>query len=45
MTITIEKLLVDIFSDEVLFAAQQGGEMERIFREAFEKYTINENKM
>lgn len=45
MTTTIEKLLVDVFCDEVLFAAQQGSEMERIFKEAFEKYTINENKM
>ena len=45
MTTTIEKLLVDVFCDDVLFAAQQGSEMETIFREAFEKYTINENKM
>ena len=45
MTTTIEKLLVDVFCDDVLFAAQQGSEMETIFREAFEKYTISENKM
>lgn len=45
MTTTIEKLLVDVFCDDVLFAAQQGSEMATIFREAFEKYTINENKM
>lgn len=45
VTTTIEKLLVDVFCDDVLFAAQQGGEMETIFKEAFEKYTINENKM
>lgn len=45
VTTTIEKLLVDVFCDDVLFAAQQGSEMETIFREAFEKYTINENKM
>lgn len=45
VTATIEKLLVDIFCDDVLFAAQQGSEMETIFKEAFEKYTINENKM
>ena len=45
VTTTIEKLLVDVFCDDVLFAAQQGSEMEIIFREAFEKYTINENKM
>ena len=45
MTPKIEKLLVDIFCDDVLFAPQQGSEMATIFREAFEKYTINENKM
>ncbi|MBH2003407.1 MAG: hypothetical protein I8H66_01855 [Sphingobacteriia bacterium] len=45
VTTTIEKLLVDVFCDDVLFAAQQGREKETIFREAFEKYTINENKM
>lgn len=45
LTTTIEKLLVDVFCDDVLFAAQQGKEMKTIFKEAFEKYTINENKM
>jgi hypothetical protein len=44
-TTTIEKILVDIFSDEKIFAAQQGREMQTIFKNAFEKYTINENKM
>lgn len=44
-TTTVEKLLVDIFCDEIVFAAQQGGEMQTIFRNAFEKYSINENKM
>lgn len=44
-TITIEKMLVDIFSDETTFAAQQGSEMQTIFKNAFEKYTVNENKM
>lgn len=44
-TVTIEKLLVDIFCDPVIFNAQQGSEMNRIFIEAFEKYTINESKM
>ncbi len=44
-TITIEKLLVDIFSDEVLFSAQQGQEMVNIFQTAYEKYTINESKL
>ena len=43
-TITVEKLLVDIFCDEIIFAAQQGGEMQNIFRNAIEKYSINQNK-
>lgn len=44
-TVTIEKLLVDIFCDPVIFNAQQGSEMNHIFNEAFEKYTISESKM
>lgn len=44
-TVTIEKMLVDIFCDEVIFSAQQGDEMRMIFKEAFAKYTINQSKM
>lgn len=44
-TITIEKMLVDIFCDEIIFASQQGGEMENIFREAFSRYIIHESRM
>ena len=44
-TITIEKILVDVFCDINLFAAQQGSELEVIFRTAFEKYTINKTKL
>jgi hypothetical protein len=44
-TVTIEKLLVDIFCDPVIFNAQQGSEMNQIFGEAFEKYSISESKM
>lgn len=44
-TATIEKMLVDIFCDEVIFSAQQGAEMRTIFKEAFAKYTINQSKM
>jgi len=44
-TITIEKMLVDIFCDETIFAAQQGGEMQNIFQEAYNRYTINESRM
>ena len=44
-TVSIEKMLVDIFCDETLFAAQQGAEMRTIFNEILSKYTINQNKM
>lgn len=44
-TVTIEKMLVDIFCDDVIFAAQQGSEMRTIFQEALSKYTVNENRM
>lgn len=44
-TITIEKMLVDIFCDPIIFSAQQGSEMDQIFKEAFDKYAINESKM
>lgn len=44
-TATIEKMLVDIYSDDVIFSAQQGAEMRTIFKEAFAKYTINQSKM
>ena len=44
-TISIEKMLVDIFCDKTLFAAQQGLEMRTIFNEVLNKYTINQNKM
>ena len=44
-TVTLEKILVDLFTDEVLFAAQQGSEMQTIFEEAFEKYSVHESRM
>lgn len=44
-TITIEKMLVDIYCDSDLFVGFQGKEMEIIFSKAFEKYTINTSKM
>lgn len=44
-TATIEKILVDIFCDDVIFSAQQGVEKRTIFTEAFAKYTINQSKM
>jgi hypothetical protein len=45
ITASIEKILVDIFCDDVIFSAQQGSEMRTIFAEAFGKYTINQSKM
>lgn len=44
-TVTLEKMLVDIFCDENIFASQQGSEMSHIFEEAFKKYSLNENRM
>jgi hypothetical protein len=44
-TISLEKLLVDIFCDTVVFSAQQGAEMRTIFNEAFAKYSVNKSKM
>lgn len=41
---TLEKILVDIIADDALFSAQQG-ELEFIFKSAFDKYNINESKM
>jgi hypothetical protein len=41
---TIEKIVVDILIDDNLFAAQQG-ELDFIFKSAFDKYNINESKM
>ncbi|MGB4849018.1 MAG: DUF6577 family protein [Saprospiraceae bacterium] len=41
---TLEKILVDIFSDEE-FAYLRGNEMLIIFRTAFERYTISESKL
>lgn len=44
-TATLEKMLVDIFCDDLIFSAQQGSEMRTIFSEAMNKYTVNENRM
>lgn len=43
-TTTIEKILVDIYCDKVVFSAQQGAEMRTIFKATFNKYTINLSK-
>jgi hypothetical protein len=39
---SLEKILVDIYSDDKLFYFIQGSEYERIFRNAFEKYVIDQ---
>lgn len=44
-TISLEKLLVDIYCDEVIFASQQGAEMRTIFQNAISKYVINQSRM
>lgn len=44
-TASIEKMLVDIFCDEVIFSAQQGSEMRTIFETVLTKYTVNQSKM
>jgi hypothetical protein len=44
-TVTLEKLLVDIYCDNELFSAMQGAELRTIFAEASNKYLINLNKM
>jgi hypothetical protein len=44
-TASIEKMLVDIFCDDVIFSAQQGAELRIIIGEAFTKYTLNQSKM
>ena len=41
MTPTIEKILVDIYCDKVIYSTFQGKEMQNIFENAFEKYTVN----
>jgi len=44
-TLTLEKMLADIFCDVTIFASQQGNEMQTIFREAYNRYTIHESRM
>ncbi|NQU66514.1 MAG: hypothetical protein HQ510_01095 [Candidatus Marinimicrobia bacterium] len=44
-TASLEKMLVDIFCDKVLFSNQQGAEMRTVFREALHKYSVNQSRM
>ena len=45
VTPTLEKILVDIFCDQTLFATYQGAELKRIYQAAFEKYKLSRVKM
>ncbi len=38
---TLEKMLVDVYSDPILFNAYQGNELNRIFSYAYRRYNIN----
>lgn len=40
-TTTLEKLIVDLFSDKKLFAAFQGNELAHIFNTAYSRYVID----
>lgn len=44
-TASLEKMLVDVYCDDVIFSAQQGAEMRTLFKEALIKYSLNENRM
>lgn len=44
-TVTIEKIIVDIFCEPEVFDAQQGREMTIIYNNIFSSYTINLNKL
>ena len=44
-TATIEKILVDIFCDKIIYSTFQGNEMKNIFYNAFKDYTININTL
>lgn len=45
ITITLEKVLVDLFCDDKLFVSYQGNERSVIFENAFRAYTLNQNKL
>ena len=42
---SLEKIMVDLYADSNLFLFLQGNELVNIFRNAFEKYTINRDKL
>jgi len=44
-TSTLEKLLVDLYCDKNLYYFVQGNELLNIYKNAFNKYTINQSKL
>lgn len=44
-TVTMEKMLVDLFCDKTLFAMYQGHELRIIFQNCLERYPVNSTKM
>lgn len=44
-TITLEKLIVDIYSDEKTFATYQGSELAHIINNAYNKYALDLSKL
>lgn len=44
-TVTIEKMIVDLFCDKTLFAIYQGHELRTIYQNCLERYPINRTKM
>ena len=44
-TSSLEKLLVDLYCDKNLFYFLQGNELAHIYKNAFDKYTINQSKL
>jgi hypothetical protein len=45
VTTTLEKLLVDLYSNKNLFSTYQGSELVHIFDKANDKYILNFSKM
>jgi len=44
-TSSLEKILVDVYCDKNLFYFVQGSELVHIYRNSFDKYTINQSKL
>lgn len=42
---TIEKIMVDIFTDDELFVTYQGAELQNIFQEFFKTFNINQSTL